>query len=59
MRRRFGTLIGDSTAEKIKHEIGTAVTVKGEQEIDLRGRNFAEGIPKQPTEVKSNSRSAL
>jgi rod shape-determining protein MreB len=53
VRRRFGTLIGDSTAERIKQDIGTAVTIKDEQEIDVRGRNLAEGIPKQLT-MKSN-----
>jgi len=53
VRRRFGTLIGDSTAEKIKHEIGTAVLMQDEHEIDVRGRNLAEGIPKQLT-LKSN-----
>jgi rod shape-determining protein MreB len=53
VRRRFGTLIGDSTAERIKHEIGTAITIPEEFEIDVRGRNLAEGIPKQLT-LKSN-----
>ena len=53
VRRRFGTLIGESTAEKIKHEIGTAVLMQDEHEIDVRGRNLAEGIPKQLT-LKSN-----
>ena len=53
VRRRFGTLIGDSTAERIKQDIGTAVVIKDEHEIDVRGRNLAEGIPKQLT-LKSN-----
>ena len=53
VRRRFGTLIGDSTAERIKHDIGTAVMIQDEKEIDVRGRNLAEGIPKQLT-LKSN-----
>ncbi len=53
VRRRFGTLIGDSTAERIKEEIGTAVPREDEMEIDVRGRNLAEGIPKQLT-LRSN-----
>lgn len=53
VRRRFGTLIGDSTAERIKHEIGTAVPRQDEMEMDVRGRNLAEGIPKQLT-LRSN-----
>jgi rod shape-determining protein MreB len=35
VRRRFGTLIGDSTAERIKQDIGTAVVDQDEQEIDV------------------------
>ena len=53
VRRRFGTLIGDSTAERIKQDIGSAVAIQDESEIDVRGRNLAEGIPKQLT-LKSN-----
>lgn len=53
VRRRFGTLIGDSTAERIKNEIGTALPSDDELEIDVRGRNLAEGIPRQFT-LRSN-----
>ncbi len=53
VRRRFGTLIGDSTAERIKNEIGTAMAKDEELEIDVRGRNLAEGIPRQLT-LRSN-----
>ncbi len=46
VRRRYGTLIGDSTAEKIKHEIGCAFPGSELREIDVRGRNLAEGVPR-------------
>jgi rod shape-determining protein MreB len=46
VRRNYGTLIGDSTAERIKHEIGTAFPGKEVREIDVKGRNLAEGVPR-------------
>ena len=47
IRRKYGTLIGDATAERIKHTIGSAQKVTDEVEIDVRGRHLAEGVPKQ------------
>jgi len=49
VRRNYGTLIGESTAEKIKHEIGTAFPGNVVKEIEVRGRNLAEGIPRSFT----------
>lgn len=49
VRRRYGTLIGDSTAEKIKHEVGCAFAGSEIREIDVRGRNLAEGVPRSFT----------
>ncbi|MDP5053626.1 MAG: rod shape-determining protein [Congregibacter sp.] len=49
VRRRYGTLIGDSTAEKIKQEIGCAFAGSELREIDVRGRNLAEGVPRSFT----------
>lgn len=49
VRRRYGTLIGDATAEKIKHEIGCAISTSELREIDVRGRNLAEGVPRSFT----------
>ena len=46
VRRNYGTLIGDSTAERIKHEIGTAFPGKEVREIEVKGRNLAEGVPR-------------
>ena len=46
VRRKFGSLIGDATAERIKMEIGTAFAGGETYEIDVRGRNLAEGIPR-------------
>ena len=46
VRRTQGSLIGDSTAERIKQEIGAAFPSDVVKEIDVRGRNLAEGIPR-------------
>ena len=49
VRRTFGSLIGDATAERIKQEIGCAYPLEEVREIDVRGRNLAEGIPRRFT----------
>ena len=46
IRRNYGSLIGDATAERIKIEIGCAYPGQEVREIDVRGRNLAEGIPR-------------
>jgi rod shape-determining protein MreB len=49
VRRNFGSLIGEATAERIKHEIGSAFKTKEAKEIEVRGRNLAEGVPRSFT----------
>lgn len=49
VRRRYGSLIGDATAEKIKMEVGCAFGGSDLREIDVRGRNLAEGVPRSFT----------
>ncbi|CAK2348888.1 dynamic cytoskeletal protein MreB [Vibrio crassostreae] len=46
VRRNYGSLIGEATAEKIKHEIGSAYPGDEVEEIEVRGRNLAEGVPR-------------
>jgi rod shape-determining protein MreB len=53
IRRNYGTIIGEATAERIKHEIGTAYPGTEVRELDVRGRNLAEGIPRSFT-INSN-----
>ena len=45
VRRNQGVLLGDATAEKVKHVIGTASPDSDVIEMEVRGRNLAEGIP--------------
>lgn len=49
VRRNYGTLIGEATAERIKHAIGTAYPGNEVLEIEVKGRNLAEGIPRSFT----------
>jgi rod shape-determining protein MreB and related proteins len=46
VRRNYGSLIGEATAERVKHEIGSAYPSKEVREIEVRGRNLAEGAPR-------------
>ena len=46
VRRNYGSLIGEMTAERIKKEIGIAFPSKEIKEMHVRGRNLAEGIPR-------------
>jgi rod shape-determining protein MreB len=49
VRRNYGTLIGEATAERIKHTIGSAYPNSEVMEIEVRGRNLAEGVPRSFT----------
>ena len=49
VRRTYGSLIGDATAERIKQEVGCALAGGELREIDVRGRNLAEGVPRSFT----------
>ncbi len=49
VRRNYGSLIGEATAERIKEEIGCAYPGNELLEIDVRGRNLAEGVPRSFT----------
>jgi rod shape-determining protein MreB len=53
IRRNYGMLIGDATAENIKKEIGSAFPGSEVKEIEVKGRNLAEGIPRSFT-ISSN-----
>ena len=45
IRREYGVVIGEASAEKIKKEIGTALSEKEVKELDIVGLNVSEGIP--------------
>ena len=49
VRRNYGILIGEATAERIKHEIGSAYPGHEVREIEVKGRNLSEGVPRSFT----------
>jgi rod shape-determining protein MreB and related proteins len=53
IRRNYGMLIGETTAEVIKKTIGSAFPGSEVKEMEVKGRNLAEGIPRSFT-VSSN-----
>jgi rod shape-determining protein MreB and related proteins len=53
IRRNYGMLIGEVTAELIKKEIGSAFPGSEVREMEVKGRNLAEGIPRSFT-ISSN-----
>lgn len=46
IRRNYGMLIGEVTAETIKKEIGSAYPGSEVREMEVKGRNLAEGVPR-------------
>ncbi len=49
VRRNYGSLIGDATAERIKHEIGSAFPSNELKEMEVKGLNQSEGVPRSFT----------
>ena len=46
VRRNYGILIGDATAERIKIEIGSGYPGQQVREMSVKGRNLSEGVPR-------------
>ncbi|TCK19233.1 rod shape-determining protein MreB [Thiogranum longum] len=49
VRRNYGTLIGEATAENIKKKIGSAYPGAEMKELEVKGRNLAQGVPRSFT----------
>jgi rod shape-determining protein MreB len=49
IRRNYNLLVGESTAEKIKKQIGTAIVLPGAplRQMEIKGRDLVHGIPKE------------
>ncbi len=59
IKRNYNLLIGTSTAEKIKIEIGSAYRLEEEMSIEIKGRDLLNGIPKTVEITDSEIREAL
>lgn len=49
LRRQYNMLIGESTAESIKHQVGTAFPGHEVKEIEVVGRHMSAGVPRSFT----------
>lgn len=46
VRRKYSLLIGEGTAEEIKIKIGSAFPLKQRMEVEVKGRDLVNGVPK-------------
>jgi rod shape-determining protein MreB len=58
MRKEYNLLIGDSTAEKIKKEIGTAIP-SNSNTFPVKGRDIRSGTPKEVSITEEDTSEAL
>ena len=58
MRKEYNLLIGDSTAEKIKKEVGTAIPTNNNS-FAVKGRDLRSGTPKEVSITEEDSAEAL
>ena len=59
VKRAYNLLIGERTAEMIKIEIGSASSYEGEGEVEIKGRDLADGLPKNISLSAKEVREAL
>jgi len=58
MRKEYNLMIGDSTAEKIKKEIGTAIP-SNNNTFPVKGRDLRSGTPKEVNITEEDTAEAL
>ncbi|MCC6792551.1 MAG: rod shape-determining protein [Thermomicrobiales bacterium] len=49
VRRRYNLIIGERTAEEIKLQIGSALPLRDDIRVEIRGRDQIDGLPKTRT----------
>jgi rod shape-determining protein MreB len=59
IRRNYGMLIGEQTSESIKKTIGSAFPGSEVRDMEIRGRNLSEGIPRSFTVTSNEILEAL
>ena len=59
VRRNYGILIGEATAERVKIEIGSAFPGEQVLQMTVRGRNLSEGMPRAFTLTSNEVLQAL
>jgi len=58
-RRKHNLVIGETTAEELKIQIGSVFPLKEEKTIDVKGRDQAKGLPKTILVTSEEIRQAL
>jgi rod shape-determining protein MreB len=46
IRKKYNLMVGDRTAEEVKIEIGTALPLERELQMEVRGRDLIAGLPR-------------
>lgn len=59
IRKKYGLLIGERTAEELKKAIGSAYPLDREEEAEISGRNVVNGLPENITITSAEIRDAL
>ncbi len=53
VRKHYGLIMGETTAEEVKITIGSAIKLKKEKTITIKGRDIVTGLPKR-LQITSN-----
>ena len=59
LKRKYNLLVGERTAERVKIEIGSAFELDEPIQMEIKGRNLIEGVPRTVTVNDSEIREAL
>lgn len=59
VKRKFGLIIGERTAEAIKIEIGSVLPLEEERKMEVRGRDQVSGLPKTITVTSAGVSQAI
>lgn len=59
VKRNYNLLIGEKTAERVKIEMGSVLPYEGEGQMEIRGRDLLNGLPKDVTISSEEVREAL
>jgi rod shape-determining protein MreB len=59
LKRKYGVLVGERTAENVKIRLGSAYPVNGPASMEVTGRDIVRGVPKTVTLSDGEIRDAI
>ena len=59
IKRRYNMLVGERTTEQVKIAVGSAMPTGENLEIEIRGRDLVQGVPRSVTITEDEVRDAL